>query len=185
MTIAEVISIESAREDADSWNVIHFVKEGDFYRAHDWSAWLMAKFPFGEATEKNLKVVAKKMKDDYVDAFIGFPASSISKYIPNDGSVDFSVIDESQIDVRIELPADIGEVSFENLHKMKEEWKASLPLKNNRQKREDREMHDQAPRIIRFTDIISRIISLPIEDLTPREAYDILRDLRRQVSAMF
>ena len=38
MTIAEIIGIETKREEATQWNVIHLIKEGDWYRAHDWSA---------------------------------------------------------------------------------------------------------------------------------------------------
>ena len=186
MTIAEIISIETKREESSQWSVIHLIKEGDWYRAHDWSAWLMSAFPFGEAVEKPLKVLAKKLKDGYIDAFVGFPASSIGKYLPSNGNIEFQPISDTQIDVKIALPENIGEVTFENLNKMKEDWKNALPLMESRkQKREDRETAEQAPRIMRITDIISHIVSLPIEDISPREAYDILRDLRRQVSAMF
>lgn len=186
MTIAEIIDIESARQEASSWNVIHLIKEGEFYRAHDWSAWLLQKFPIGEAVEKPLKVITKKLKNEYVDAWCGFPASSIGKYIPNNGSVEFTPVSDIQIDVKIELPDSIGELSFENLNKQKEEWKASLPVsENKKQRREDREMSEQAPRNIRFTDIIARILAVPIEDISPREAYDILRGLRRDVTSMF
>ena len=186
MTIAEIIELESARQQPEQWNVIHLLKEGDFYRAHDWSAWLMSAFPFGEAAEKPLKVIAKKLKDGYVDTWLGFPASSIGKYVPNDGSVDFKPVSDTQIDISIELPADIGEVSFESLNNLKEQWKSSLPVaENKKQRREDREAHEQAPRIMRFSDILARIVSIPMEEISPKEAYDILRDLRRQVSAMF
>jgi hypothetical protein len=186
MTIAEIIKLEGERQDPSQWNLIHLVKEGDFYRAHDWSAWLMSAFPIGEAIEKPLKVIAKKLKDGYIDAFLGFPASSIGKYIPNNGSVDFRPVSDTQIDVAIEIPAEIGEVSFDNLSRMKEDWITSLPLiEGKKQKREDREVQEQAPRIVRFSDILSRIVSLPIEDMSPKDAWETLRDLRRQVSAMF
>lgn len=184
MTIAEIVELESARQEESSWNVIHFVKEGDFYRAHDWSAWLMSVYPFGEAVEKPLKVIAKKMKDGYIDAFCGFPASSIGKYIPQ--GMDFQPVSDTQIDVRIEFPAEIGEVSFENLSKKKEDWKNGLTLtEGKKQRRENREDTEQAPRIVRFTDIISKIVSMPIEDMSPKEAWDALRELRRQVTALF
>lgn len=89
MTIAEIIEIESARKEPEQWNVVHLLKEGEFYRAHDWSAWLMSVFPFGEALNKPLHITAKRLKDGYIDAWVGFPATSIGKYIPNDGSVEF------------------------------------------------------------------------------------------------
>ncbi len=184
MTIAEIIAIESARQEAESWNVVHLLKEGDFYRAHDWSAWLMSAFPFGEAIEKPLKIIAKKLKDGYIDAFCGFPASSIGKYIPQ--GMEFKPVSDIQIDVKIEIPAEIGEVSFDNLNKMKEDWKNALPLmEGKKQRREDREVSEQAPKIVRFSDIITRIISLPLEEMSPREAWETLRDLRRQVTALY
>ena len=67
MTISEIIELESNRKEADQWNVVHLVKEnGEWYRAHDWSAWLMSVFPFGEAQNKPLHITAKKLKDGYM-----------------------------------------------------------------------------------------------------------------------
>ena len=183
MTIAEIIAIESARQEQEQLNVIHLIKEGDFYRAHDWSAWLMSAFPFGETLEKPLKVLAKKLKDGYIDAFCGFPASSIGKYIPQD--MEFNPVNDTQIDVKVTLP-DGFDATFDAMSKKKEDWKLSLPLvENKKHKREDHEIQEQAPRIIRFTDIISRIVSLPMDEISPREALDILRNIRRQVIALF
>ena len=184
MTIAEIIQIESARQEPSSWNVVHFIKEGDFYRAHDWSAWLVATFPFGEAAEKPLKVIAKKMKDGYIDAFCGFPASSIGKYIPQ--GTDFQAVSDIQIDVKVEIAAEIGEVSFENLNKLKEDWKNGLPLQESKkQRREERESQELAPRGLRMSDIVNRLAALPMEDLSPMECYDILRNLKKQALSLF
>ena len=77
MTIADIIELENNRKSPDTFGRIHFIKEGNFYRAHDISAWLITMMPFSE------------LKDGYIDAFIGFPLTSLDKYIPNDGSVTF------------------------------------------------------------------------------------------------
>ena len=184
MTIAEIIPLETERQESNSWNVIHLIKEGEFYRAHDWSAWLMSAFPFGEAIEKPLKVIAKKLKDGYVDAFLGFPASSIKKYIPDGMECNF--VSDTQIDVKVEIPADIGEVSFDKLNSMKEAWKSNLPLQEGKKhRREEHETTGQAPMFIRFTDVFNRIMALPMEDMSPMDAWNFLRDLRRQISAMY
>lgn len=188
MTISEIIELESNRKEADQWNVVHLVKEnGEWYRAHDWSAWLMSVFPFGEAQNKPLHITAKKLKDGYIDAWVGFPATSIGKFVPSDGSVDFQPVSDTQIDVRIELPAEIGEVSFENLNQLKEEWKSSLQLNDNgrRQKREDRDVQEAAPRVLRFSEIANLVISFPLESKSPIEAWEFLRKLRRQIAAMY
>jgi len=187
MTIAEIIEIEGARKNPEQWNVVHLLKEGEFYRAHDWSAWLMSAFPFGEALNKPLHITAKKLKDGYIDAWIGFPATSIGKFIPNDGSVDFNPVSDLQIDVKIEIPAEIGEVSYDNLNRMKEEWKASLQINdsNKKQRREDREVLDAVPKVARFSEIANLVISFPLESKSPIEAWEFLRQLRRQVASMF
>ena len=89
MTIADIIKLETDRNN--SFNVVHLIKEGNFYHANDWSAWLMTKFPIGEAINKPMNVTAKKLKDGYIHAFVGFPVTSIGKYVPNDGSVTFNL----------------------------------------------------------------------------------------------
>lgn len=186
MTIAEITAIESARNNANQFNIVHFVKEANgFYRAHDWSAWLLKNFPINDVISE-MAVTAKRLKDGYIDVFVGFPATSLKKYIPEAESSGFTVVDDNHFTISVELPAEIGEVSFDNLNAMKEEWKSKLPLsENKKQKREDKEIHDQAPRIMRITDTLTQIISLPIEDMSPREAWETLRNLRKQVSAMF
>ena len=88
MTISEIQQLENSRKSPDTFGRIHFIKEGNFYRAHDISAWLITMMPFSEAI-KNVSIIAKKLKDGYIDAFIGFPLTSLDKYIPNDGSVTF------------------------------------------------------------------------------------------------
>ena len=187
MTIAEIIAIETDRKEPEKWNLVHLIKEGDFYRAHDWSAWLMSTFPIGEAVNKPLHITAKRMKDGYIDAWVGFPSASITKFIPNDGSIDFLPISDTQIDVRIEIPAEIGEVSFENLNRMKEEWKSTLQLNDNgrKQRREDKEVLETAPKIMRFSEIANVILSYPIEAKSPMEAWEFLRQLRRQIAVLF
>ncbi len=187
MTIAEIIEIESARKNPEDWNVIHLIKEnGEWYRAHDWSAWLMSEFPFGEALNKPLHITARKLKEGYIDAWVGFPATSLLKYIPKDGTVEFNPVSSTQIDVKVEIPAEIGEVSFDNLNRMKEEWKAKLQLtESKKQRREEREVAEVVQPIMKISDIMSRVLSFPLESKSPMEAYEFLRQLRRQVAAMF
>ena len=90
--------------------------------------------PFSE-TIKNVSIIAKKLKDGYIDAFIGFPLTSLDKYIPNDGSVTFVPISDLQI--------------------------------------------------TRITDIINHVLAFPLEDRSPMDAYNFLRDLRRDIVAIF
>lgn len=185
MTIAEIISLETDRKSPEQFNVVHFLKEGNgFFRAHDWSAWLLKNFPINDLVA-NMGVTAKRQKDGYVDAFVGFPATSLKKYIPEAEQVGFTVIDDNHFTVTVELPAEIGEVSFDNLNTKKEEWKQSLPIQDKKKNREEHEVQEHAPRFMRMSDIVGRLVSLPMEDVSPKEAYDILRELRRQAIGLY
>ena len=39
--IKEILEFESERNDRERQRVIHLFQEGSFYRAYEWSAWLM------------------------------------------------------------------------------------------------------------------------------------------------
>jgi len=182
MTISEIRQIETNREGR--LDVVHLIKEGSFYHANDWSAWLMVTYPIGEAKNKPMTVTAKKLKDGYIHAFVGFPATSLSKYIPEDEVERFEPVSDNQIDVTLGI--DFGDATMEQAGAFVNAWKESLPLsEGKKQRREEREIHGQAPRITRITDILSRIVSLPMEDMSPREAYDTLRELRRDIVSIF
>lgn len=182
MTISDIRQIETNREG--KFDVVHLIKEGSFYHANDWSAWLMVTHPIGEAKNKPMVVTVKKLKDGYIHSFVGFPATSLSKYIPEDEVEKFDPVDDTHIEVTLGI--DFGDATVEQVAEMVNAWKESLPLNDGKkQRREDREMHGQAPRITRISDILSRIVSLPMEDMSPRVAYDTLRELRRDIVSIF
>lgn len=185
MTIADIIELENNRKSPDAFGRIHFIKEGNFYRAHDISAWLIAMIPFSEPI-KNISIIAKKLRDGYIDAFIGFPLTSLEKYIPKDGGVTFVPINDSMIDVIITPTDDILTSDFETIRKAVDEWKLTLPLKAEKpDKRENREVIEAQPRITRISDVISRVLSFPLESKSPMDAYDFLRQLRKEVVALY
>lgn len=185
MTIAEIIELENKRPTPDTYGRIHFIKEGNFYRAHDISAWIIAMMPFSENI-KNINIIAKKHKDGYIDAFIGFPLTSIEKYIPNDGSVTFVPISDTMIDVIITPTDDILASDFETIRKAVDDWKQTLPLKADKpERRENREASEAQPRITRISDVISQVLAFPLESKSPMDAYDFLRQLRKEIAALF
>lgn len=185
MTIAEIQKIENDRKSAEDFGRIHFIKDGNFYRAHDISAWLIMTMPFSEAI-KNISIIAKRLRDGYIDAFIGFPLTSLNKYIPNDGSVTFKPISDTQIDVVIVPTDDIQAATFEEIRSTVDEWKQTLNIKDSKtDRRTDRDVSEQRPRITRISDIIGRVLSFPLEDKSPMDAYNFLRELRRDIAAIF
>ena len=46
--ISEILEIEKQRTDKEQWNVINLFKEGGFYRAYEWSAWLIVTMAYND-----------------------------------------------------------------------------------------------------------------------------------------
>ena len=87
MQITPALEYEKHRQDVDSWNKIILHKDGTFYHAYEWSAWLIKtivcteKFQKDRGDEKVLSAPCYKTKNnEYI--LIGFPVESLSKFIP-------------------------------------------------------------------------------------------------------
>ena len=119
MTIAEIRGIEENRKDPAQQCVIHLMREGNFYHANDWSAWLMLNFPI---SKEPLTPTAKRLKDGYIHAFVGFPVTSLGKFVPDD--VEFKAVTDTQIDVT--TTADFGDATYEDLRSQVDAWKDGL-----------------------------------------------------------
>lgn len=46
--LTDVFTTESDRQESEKWNKIHLFKMGDFWRAYEWSAWLIAAITYNE-----------------------------------------------------------------------------------------------------------------------------------------
>lgn len=46
MKPSEVIEQERKREDSSTWNKIYLHKDGSFYHAYEWSAWLIKQLNY-------------------------------------------------------------------------------------------------------------------------------------------
>ena len=77
--IKEILEFEDDRNDREMQRVIHLFQEGSFYRAYEWSAWLMCKFFHDfKVTHRHMKGIEQSV------ALIGFPVTSLSKWLPQD-----------------------------------------------------------------------------------------------------
>ena len=125
-TNAEIMEIEAARQGEDTWNVIHLLRDGDYWHANEWSGWLMGvvvhnemkrRYPEMErVAPRPVKKYAKNINGEYI--FVGCQEKSFEKYIPKEIQMAFQPIDNLQIDIAIELPAEMAPLSYERLHQM-------------------------------------------------------------------
>lgn len=135
MKLTPALEFEKLREDAESWNKIFLHKDGKFFRAYEWSAWLIKTLVCSEAFQKergDVKILAANRyvtkKGEYVS--VGFPLESLSKYMPNYEDVDFETI-EDYATFTVEMPNE-EDVTYEALQAAFMEWKQSLPEKDTR-----------------------------------------------------
>lgn len=191
--LSEILSIEESRKDNSQWNVIHLFKEGSFYHAYEWSAFLIHTVTYTDAVReqtsdrKPLSVTRKKNKEGEGSiALVGFPLPSLDKFIPNVAQAAFTPITDSQIDITIELPEGMKDLNAEMLLQKMEEWKEQFPLKEGKK---DNKRNNDADipyaRPMRLSDIMGRILAFPLERKTPMEAVNFISDLKRDLSYIF
>ena len=125
--LKEILEKESARDSLQQCAVIHLFREGTFYRAYEWSAWLCVHF-FTE-----LKVTHRVLKSGEDFVFVGFPLTSIERFTP----VGATVSPAGEKCVEMALPVEVFEPDADNemLGKGFEDWKRCQPLTEAAKKR--------------------------------------------------
>ena len=198
-TLKDIFEVEKQREKQEQWNVIHLFKEGNTYKAYEWSAWLTREFASTEDWRSQfnahaLKPVHKMVKSTSGSIiFVGFPPTSLDKFIQKNIQIGFTPVSDTQIDIAIELPAEIGEVSYESLSEKFQEWKKQFPVKQEKSDEENGRRDSQQDNILPYTidkpmrmsAIVLQLASLPIEDISPSEALNILKKLKRQALSIY
>ena len=195
----EIFEIEKQREGTDQWNVIHLFREGNTYKAYEWSAWLCREFAvsdeqLAQTGSHRLKPVHKEVKSSSgTIIFVGFPVSSLTKFIPNENQISFKPVNDTLIDFAIKLPLELCETGYDSLQQQFSEWKRQFPTKGDDKQPAGKDnsadfllsLTGIKNQPMRMSDILAQIVALPVEDITPNEALKVLRILKRQASALF
>ena len=190
MKLSAALEYEKLREDAASWNKVILHRDGKFYHAYDWSAWLIKQYVCTEefqqqrGDEKLLQVSRYPSKHGEY-AMLGFPLDSISKYIP---SYENAQKMEDSDDMEITVGIDFGDADYETLSRMYEEWFANCPIKEKKGKSNAAMMHSdgKAPALARsgIFSILVKVLSYPVEAKTPAENIEFISHLRQEVAAL-
>ena len=192
MKLSAALEYEKLRQEKENWNKIYLHKDGKFFRAYEWSAWLIKTAVCTEEFQKERGDAKMLSANRYVTkkgeyASVGFPLESLSKYMPIFDNVDFEAIDD-YAEFAVPMRDDV-EVKYDDLLASFEEWKRSLPEKETKQserKPTDRNVagiDTQNGRVGMFQ-ILSQVLSYPIESRTPSENADFIALLKRQLSSL-
>ena len=190
MKLSAALEYEKLREDAASWNKVILHRDGKFYHAYDWSAWLIKQYVCTEefqqqrGDEKLLQVNRYPSKHGEY-AMLGFPLDSISKYIP---AYENARKMEDSDDMEITVSIDFGDADYETLQQMYEEWFANCQLKEKKGKSNAAITHSdgKAPALARsgIFAILVKVLSYPVEAKTPAENIEFISQLRQEVAAL-
>ncbi len=163
--LKEILEKENQRDSLEQCAVIHLFKEGTFYRAYEWSAWLSVCY-FTE-----LKVTRRLLKGGEDIVFVGFPLTNLERYTPANSNV--KPYGDACVDLLLSFPVFPSDASIESLQSSFANWKQSQPLTEASKKKQqeekaiaDRNTHP------RLTDVMLRILSYPVEQHSPMECFE-------------
>lgn len=177
-TLTEIMTQEKKRVQEEDLRVINLYLEGSFLRAYEWSAWLCVRYISKfNVTKKTIKVI------DGSIVFIGFPVTSLSKFVPE--GCEYKQVDEKHF--IINLPESVFPASDNLLNQLSvdfEHWKQSVPMKETKEKKQEESgipcfPSGEQPRL---TSMMQQILSFPLEKKSPLDCMLFLADLKEQLA---
>lgn len=187
MKLTTALQFEKQRQDADSAHQVILNKDGKWYHIYDYSAWLLKTVVCTEEMQqargdaKMLTVTHCQSKTgDYVMA--GFPLESTAKYIPNYTSC--REMEGGDMCIDIQLPDELANLTPDEMMAKYEEWKQSVPVKENRKNMRQITSGDTKPAALARSGvfgIISEVLSYPVEQKTPAENIEFISQLKQSI----
>ncbi|MBQ8957227.1 MAG: hypothetical protein IJ057_01780 [Bacteroidales bacterium] len=174
--LKEILEIERKRMEEGPWGTIQLFPEGTFYRAYEWSAWLCCRFI------NQFKPTRREVKGEMGETvvFIGFPVTSLGKFLPEDAQMVAN--DDKSVTITLLMSVaqeqDLPKQGFE-------EWKTSVPLVAPRRgsvKEELKNMRDDQPH--RMSEVMLRILAFPVEQKTPMECMAFVAELKQDLAKL-
>ena len=187
--IADVLTTEQNRQASGEWGKIHLFEMGDFYRAYEWSAWLIVTMAYNDEVRqqtgdrKPLNVTHKRSRNsDETFVFVGFPLKSAEKFIPQRTS--FETVSDTQIDITIELTWD-DDLSYDALNEAFLKWKEEQPIQEPKQRRDESPASEVMIRQkSTLTGIMSEILAWPLEQKTLMENTAYLSSIKQRLAGL-
>lgn len=174
MKIADIVKYERGFDRET--NIMRLYKEGVWYRAYEWSAYLAHFFPNGLTEVQRLRPTHRDNKE-YGDLIcVGLKLDMCAKFLPNVAPI----MNEDYVDFVVDLSQyNLESADYDVLLKS---WKDAIPIK------EEPKAKNKVPQIyshpMTFSAIMKAIISFPLESKTPDEAFKFVRELKDMVAQL-
>lgn len=151
-------------------------KEGNFWRAYEWSAYLCEFFPNGLQENEKLKPTYKDVKGtDNGLIFVGLPTSSFKKYLPTIENKDF-FNDKDGVKI-IDASKEFEKIAFDDIGNVLNEWKKKYKIALSKSEKSSSNNF----KCNNITDIIQSLKTFPIESKTPIECLLFLSNLKKKI----
>lgn len=155
---------------------IKLYKEGNFWRAYEWSAYLCEFFPNNLQEDEKLKATYKEVKGvDNGLIFVGLPTSSFKKFLPTIENKGF-FYDKNGVKI-IDASKEFEKIAFDDIGNLLNEWKKKY--KTNSPKSAN--TSSNSFKCNNITNIIQSLKTFPIENKTPIECLLFLSDLKKKI----
>ena len=152
-------------------------KEGNFWRAYEWSAYLCEFYPNSLSENEKLKPTYKDVKGiDNSLIFVGFPTSSFKKFFPTIDNKDF--FDDKDGVKLIDVSKEFDKIAFENIESLLNEWKKKY--KTNSPKSAN--SSSNSFKCNNINDVMESLKTFPIESKSHIECLLFLSDLKKKIN---
>lgn len=194
--MAETTTILTAEQRTeDNLFTIHLYRDGNWWRAYNWSAYLCQNYPTKQS-DKTLKPT-RKQEDNNDIVFVGLQLNSFGSFLP-----DIAVTDETiesghmQFDVR-EQYANSG-INFSNYLETYNKWKNNCEIKPNKKPARNNKTQDNnienipfmemnecnsTPRTTLLT-ICQEIMHYPYDDQSISSHSAFLKAIQRKIAKL-
>ena len=171
MTYKEIFNIE--KRDASNLTKIHLIREGIWWRANEWSAYLCQHFPSELKENERLKPTKKNSKENNDGLiFVGLKLTSFGKFLPGlvmPKDFNFNEGEVLSIDVK-----DFFDKDFFADHETKlREWKNKFKVKRNNDRDNSGIISENYA-----NDILKMILEYPMENHTIIENVGFLAKIK-------
>lgn len=190
MKLTDALENERNRTSEESWNKVFLHKDGKFYHIYEWSAWLVKTYICTEEFQRergDAKLLLAQLYNTKNASYVilGFPIESLSKYIPNYENA--TQLENGDIILEIELP-DAENVTYEELQSNYEEFRNTCPIKENKKHGNFGSQGNVNNAVLMsrsgIFNILSQVLSYPVEKSTPTQNIDFISNLKQQVAAL-
>lgn len=186
MKLKDILDKEK-RNNTEELYKLYLFKDGGWWRAYEWSAYLCQIYPNGLNENERLKPTHKITKDNKDYIFVGLQAKSFDKYLKH--SIEEENFDVTSDYIEIDIKDIFTNLNFDDYLLLLNGWKMAIQPKEDKSiKRESKveEILDVTLPCIKSNNItmfsiIQQILGYDLSNSSPNDNTIFVRTLKEQV----